>query len=74
VEEDGISEAMKAVMRAQGQWSGKGLKDLGPIQPAAVRTNGSNGHKADAEEREPTDQEMEAIKEVMARNASQYRD
>jgi len=36
VEEEGISDAMQAVLRAQSQWKGNGLKDLGSTQQSAV--------------------------------------
>ena len=81
VEEDGISEAMKSVMRAQARWKEKGFKDLGSTQqvPAAPKPapgsngngNGSNGHKP-AEEPDLTEEEWTAIQVAMARNKQDY--
>ena len=70
VEEEGISEAMQSVIRAQAQWMGNGtneLKDLGATQATAVSSQPSagngNGKAAakSASEPEVTAAQMDAI-------------
>ncbi|HEY6074700.1 MAG TPA: hypothetical protein VIV15_15270, partial [Anaerolineales bacterium] len=75
VEEDGISEAMQAVMRAQAKWQGKGLQDLA-VQPVNGNGNGKVQREAApkaAAGEELSPQELEAVQAEVARNASQYR-
>jgi hypothetical protein len=70
VEEGGMSEAMKSVMRAQAQWKNNGLKDLGSTQQTA-RPDGqssqlsavsSQKEKAESEERKMEGKEQDEIK------------
>jgi len=83
VEEEGLSDAMQAVMRAQGQWkgNGNGLKELGKealsAQPSANNGNGKKKDESGKQEESAvqplSDAEEKAIQDEMARNASQYR-
>jgi len=88
VTQDGISDAMKAVVRAQAQWKNNGneLKELSAQQAPPMdhaKSNGagehngnekeSNGQKAPEEETKPlSDEEWQAVQGEMVRNASQY--
>jgi len=48
VDEEGVSEAMQSVLKEQARWQGKGLKDLGSVQPVPqmvpAKSNGADGH------------------------------
>lgn len=75
VEEEGISETMQSLIRAQSKWQGNGLKDLGETQKTSTApANGNgNGHKkADETVPEMTDEEWQAVQKENAANAERY--
>jgi hypothetical protein len=76
VEEEGISEAMKSVMRAQSQWKSNGqYKDLGTTEQVPSNGNGKKPEqpviKPVAEEKPLTDEEWNAIQTEMVQYSNQ---
>lgn len=82
VEEEGVSEAMKSVMRAQAQWKEKGLKDLGSTaqnafgsQQLSVNGNGKKPEqpviKPVIEEKPLSDEEWDAIQTEIVQYSNQ---
>jgi hypothetical protein len=73
VEEEGISDAMKAVLRAQSKWQGNGkLQDLSQTESTNVQKSvNGNGHKAEpvtttGDGESLTDQDVENINNIQA--------
>ena len=79
VEEEGIGEAMQAVIRAQSKWQGNGAKDLS--QPVAEKAFGNGNGKATSVDQkretekqddvEMTDEQLAATQEIQARHETE---
>jgi hypothetical protein len=82
VEEEGISEAMQSVLRAQAKWQGNGVKEMGITEPtpaakptgyektaqSTVSTNGNGNQKV----ADVTDEEWQAVQAAMDENKKDY--